>query len=46
MAGIGHIVIEETQQPVQQHGQSEVREQDIELNENVAYEPVYEDIVP
>ena len=37
---------EETQ-PVQLlHVQSEVRNQDIELNENVAYEPVYEDILP
>ena len=37
---------EETQ-PVQLlHVQSEVREQDIELSENVAYEPVYEDILP
>ena len=30
----------EVTQPVQQHVQAEVREQDIELNENVAYGPV------
>ena len=44
-AGGGHDT-EETH-PVQLlHIQSEVRNQDIELNENVAYEPVYEDVLP
>ena len=42
-AGGGHNT-EETQ-PVQLlHVQSEVREQDIELNENVAYGPVYHQV--
>ena len=42
-AGGGHDT-EETQ-PVQLlHVQSEVREQDIELNENVAYGPVYHQV--
>ena len=34
----------EVTQPVQQHVQAEVREQDIELNENVAYGPVYHQV--
>ena len=29
----------------QQHVQAEGREQDIELNENLAYDPIYEDIL-
>ena len=41
-AGGGHDT-EETQ-PVQLHVQSEVRDQDIELNENVAYGPVYDQV--
>ena len=41
-AGGGHD-IEETQ-PVHLYVQSEVREQDIELNENVAYGPVYHQV--
>ena len=47
-AGVHHAYYTEVtcDQPAQQNVQSEIREQDIELNENVAYEPVYEDILP
>ena len=41
-AGGGHDT--EKTQPVQLHVQSEVRDQDIELNENVAYGPVYHQV--
>ena len=43
---VGHDTEVTHDQPAQQNVQSEAREQDIELNENVAYEPVYEDILP